>query len=460
MGENAELISRLEAIVGGTNLLHGKALQEIPTGFWNSAPLDALALVRPGSTLQVSEIMRLCHGLGQPVVVRGGMTGAVAGAEMSTGAVAISLERMNAIGAVDVSDSSCIVEAGAILQTVQEHAATHGLLFALDLGARGSCTIGGNIATNAGGMNVLRYGMARNQILGLEAVLADGTIVSSMDGVIKANTGYDLKQLFIGTEGTIGIVTRAVLRLHPLPTSRETALLAPLDFDSVIAVLNRLRTTLAERLTAFEVMWADYFHAQLESGRQAPPLDGEHAFYVVAESQGFDRDRDAIEFQEAMQGAFEDGLLADAVIAKSDSERSRLWHLREDLEPMLRHDPVYLYDVSVPLRHMDEYVRTVRAGLEARWPHGQCFTMGHIADGNVHFFVQPRQAGTTQEESDSEVYGPLAGFGGLISAEHGIGHDKKGWLHRNRSPEFLDTMRRLKRAFDPKGILNPGCVIA
>lgn len=454
-----DLLQRLEAAVGVEGLLGREEVATRATSFWDAAPMQAVALVRPRSTGEVSAALKVCHELGQPVVVLGGLTGAVSGAVPDEGTVALSLERMTAVESIDVVDGTCTVQAGASLQAVQERVAGQGLLFPLDLGARGSCTIGGNIATNAGGISVLRYGMMRSLVLGLEVVLADGTVLSSMNAMLKNNAGYDLKQLFIGTEGTLGVVTRAVLRLFPQPASRQTALVAADDFEAVTRLLGRLRAGLGGRLSAFEVMWSSYFTAQTQYRGNRGPFGGDHAFYVVIESEGADPERDDAAFNALLEAAFEGGVIADAVVAKSGQERRELWGLREDLEAVLQADTVYLYDVAVPMRHMPAYVSQVEQGLQRRWPGCRCYTMGHIADGNVHFFVQPGRAGATQAESDEEVYGPLAQFGGSISAEHGVGVDKKAWMSRSRSAEELAVMRALKRTLDPRGILNPGCVL-
>ena len=283
-------------------------------------------------------------------------------------------------------------------------------------------------------------------------------LLGELAPMLKTNTGYDLNQLFIGTEGTLGIVTRAVMRVHPLPISTQTALVALEKFEAVTNLLALIKTMLGEKLSAFEVMWSDYFKAQTEPGLQRAPLSRDHQFYVVLECQGMDPARDGDEFIAMMQQGLESRLIVDAVVANSERERLALWELRENLESMLKKTPVYLYDVAVPIDQMSDYVVSVMDRVYATWPNGQCFAMGHIADGNVHFFVQPRQPGTTHEQSDELVYGPLASFGGLISAEHGIGREKKHWLLRNRPAAFLDTMRRLKAAFDPKFLLNPGCV--
>jgi FAD/FMN-containing dehydrogenase len=453
-----ELAAKLKDLLGPAGFLDRHQAAERQTSFWNSEPLQALALVRPKSTEEVSAILALCHKSGQPVRVIGGGTGPVAGAEPDCQTLALSLERMAVVERVDVVDSICVVQAGAVLQSVQEAAAAHGLLFPLDLGARGSCTIGGNIATNAGGINVLRYGSMRGLVLGIESVLADGSVLSSLNCLLKNNAGYDLKQLFIGSEGTLGVVTRAVLRLFPQPSSRQTALVGLASFGEVIAFLQHVRQKLGGTISAFEVMWASYFEQQLRHRGMSGPFDDRYSHYVVLESEGSNPGRDASDFEGALASALEDGLLKDAVIAKSDKERTELWSLREDLEAVLHGDQPYGYDVGVPVSAMAEYVGLVEARIGSRWPNAQCFTMGHIADGNIHFFIKPGQPGRTKEECDEEVYGPLPMLGGTISAEHGIGLEKRAWLQRTRSADELAVMRGLKQAFDPKGILNADTV--
>jgi FAD/FMN-containing dehydrogenase len=453
------LAARFEGILGEHGVLRGDAVHARATSYWDPAPMRARLLLRPRTTAEISAVMALCHAIGQRVVVLGGLTGTVAGAVADQSAVALSLERMTAIDPPDTVGGTCVVQAGATLRAVQEALAPTGMAFPLDLGARGSCTIGGTVATNAGGINVLRYGMMRSLVLGLEAVLADGTVLSSMNAMQKNNAGYDLKQLFIGSEGTLGIVTRVVLRLFPRTTSRQSALVAFERFDAVSGFLGLLRRDLGGTLSAYEVMWESYFRQQVEAGRHRSPFDRPHAFYAMVEAEGARQDEDAERFRQVLEQALEDGSIVDAVLPKSDQERRSLWDIREDLEAVLQGDPVYLYDVSLPIRDMPGYAQRVESALRQRWPASQCFVMGHIADGNLHLFVQPRQAGTAQAESDEIVYGPLAALGGSVSAEHGIGFDKKPWLYRSRSSAELGLMRGLKRLLDPKGILNPGCVV-
>jgi FAD/FMN-containing dehydrogenase len=371
----------------------------------------------------------------------------------------LSLERMNAIEEIDAVGRTAIVQAGVVLQHMQETAEEQGLYFPLDLGARGSCTIGGNIATNAGGINVIRYGMMRELVLGLEAVLADGTVISSLNRMLKNNAGYDLKQLFIGSEGTLGIVTRAVLRLKEAPASDNSALVALDSFDAVTRFLKFLERRLGGHLSAYEVMWGDYFHAVTEPGWHRAPLPRDYPFYVVTEANGTEAEADAAQFMRALEEAIEEGLVVDAVLPKSQSERDALWSIREDFEAITEPQPTFLYDVSLPIKDMDEYIAQVKAGLKRRWPDSTCYVIGHIGDGNLHLFINPGFGDHgLHAEADHEVYTPLIPIGGSISAEHGIGLEKKGWLGSSRSEEELALMRRLKHSLDPKNLLNPGMV--
>lgn len=379
----------------------------------------------------------------------------VAGAVSTQDDVIISLERMHAIERVDEMDGVAVVQAGAVLQVVQEQLAERGFLLPLDLGARGSCTIGGTVATNAGGINVLRYGMMRNLVLGLEVVLADGTIMSSLNQMLKNNAGYDLKQLFIGSEGTLGIVTRVVIRLFPLPKSRQTTLFAAQTFAAVVRVLKKMQSELAGTLSAYEVMWGQYFAAVTAERGHAAPMSRDYPFYVLAEAEGVDPQADAARFQSILESGLSDGDIVDAVLPKSEAERAALWLVREDFEPVL---PAYLYDVSMPIKAMHGYVERLRAELHDWRSDADCLVFGHIADGNLHIFVRPFADGTAHDACDAIVYGCLEGLSGSISAEHGIGTEKKRWLGASRSATEIALMRGVKGLLDPKNLLNPGKV--
>ncbi|MCW8872889.1 MAG: FAD-binding oxidoreductase, partial [Xanthomonadales bacterium] len=331
------LIEQIRSILGDQAVLTGTDVSNRSDSWPPTGGCQAMAIVRPASTAEVSEVLRLCHAAGQTVVTHGGLTGLVGGAKTGPADIVLSLERMNRMEPVDTVNRTVVVDAGVPLQKVQEAAEAADLLFPLDLGARGSATIGGNISTNAGGNSVIRYGMTREQVLGVEAVLADGTAISSMKDVIKNNTGYDLKQLFIGSEGTLGVVTRAVLRLRPLPRSRNTALVALDSFDKVAQFLRAMDAALGGTLSAFEVLWNDFYHLIVGDGkRHVLPLGTEHPFYVLLESTGGSEDSDRERFESALEEAFERELLADAVIAQSKQQRSDLWAIRDDVEAMAR----------------------------------------------------------------------------------------------------------------------------
>ena len=453
------IVEQLLDVVGNDRLLHSSAAAERPTSFWNTAPMQAKAIVLPANTEEVAEILRCCHLAGQSVITHGGLTNCVTAAESTVDDIVLSLDKMNRIVEIDAIGGTAIVEAGAILQTVQERVAEEGLYFPLDLGARGSCTIGGNVATNAGGINVLRYGMMRNLVLGLEAVLADGTILSSMNRMLKNNAGYDIKQLFIGTEGTLGIVTQVVLRLFPQPASRHSALVAMQDFDAVTGFLAHLRQELAGNLSAYEIMWGDYFAAVTGDGGHRAPMQRDYPFYVVMQAEGSDPGADEARFEQVLVDALESGMIIDAVVPKSEAESQAIWAIREDFEDILVPEPVYLYDVSLPIRQMPDYVAAVKRNVRDRWSDGECYTIGHVADGNLHFFVQPNVDGDNHVASDECVYEPLAAIGGSVSAEHGIGTEKLPWLPHSRSEAEIDMMRTLKKTLDPGNLLNPGRVV-
>ena len=390
MTTNRDVLAALLQALGDDCVLTGAAVSQRATSYWDSSPTTAMAILRPRSTEQVSRALSICHDFRQPVVTHGGLTGCVQGADARPNEVVMSLERMNRIERIDDQGGTATVEAGVVLEVLQNAVAEQGLLFPLDLGARGSCTIGGNIATNAGGVNVLRYGMMRNLVLGLEVVTADGTVLTSMNQMLKNNAGYDIKQLFIGSEGTLGIVTRAVLKLFPRPTSCNTALVATDSFDKVASLLNHLQRDLAGTLSAYEVMWGEYFRGVTGDNGHRPPMNRDYPFYVVVETEGADTASDTKRFERLLGQAFEQGTIVDAVIPRSESERRAVWGIREDFEAIL---PAHLYDVSLPISAMAHYVEQVENGLKAKWPDSGCYVLGHVADGNLHLFTRPNVDG-------------------------------------------------------------------
>jgi FAD/FMN-containing dehydrogenase len=418
-----------------------------------------LAVLRPRSVAEVSTAMHVCHAAGIAVVPQGGLTGLAGGATPQAGQVVLSLERLKGVEEIDRDSATMTVLAGTPLEMAQKAAEEAGLYLALDIGSRGSCQIGGNIATNAGGNHVIRYGMARAQVLGLETVLADGTILSALTKVMKNNAGYDLNQLFIGSEGTLGIVTRAVLRLHARPRSKSTALIATAGYDASVRVLRRLQAELGE-VSGFEAMWPDFYrHVTNDAATGAKPLPDTHPFYALIEFHGSEPERDGARLEECLAAAIETGDALDAVIAQSEREARSFWKIREG-EPLDRLPYLINFDVSAPTAQLGALGERLKAALIARWPEGLFFVYGHIGDGNIHL---SGWAGGAMEqvahEMDEIVYGEVRRIGGSISAEHGIGTLKRDYLGHSRSAAEIEVMRRIKAALDPKGILNPGKVI-
>ncbi len=456
------LLDALSAALGAEGVLTGAAVRERAASWIDPTPLEALAVVRPRTTTEVATVLRLCHAARQPVVVRGGATNLVQGTRTSASDLVLSLERMTEVTAIDPVNQTMAVQAGAALQAVQETAARHGLFFPLDLAARGSATIGGCIAMNAGGVRVLRYGMMRELTLGLEVALPDGVVLSSLNAMLKNNAGYDLKHLFIGSEGTLGVVTQAVLRLFPMPQAWFTALLAVASFSQVTALLSLLQHLLGASLTSFEVMWNDYYRlTTTPPALSKPPLRQDFTYYVLVEAIGGDDKLDRRRFEEVLERAARNGLFEDAVLARTTQQRADLWRIREDSEQIERqYHPSFGFDVSLPLSAMEAYVARVRLGIEQRFGReARCWIYGHLGDGNLHINLwAPSLQPEDVDAAAQLVYAPLSAFGGSISAEHGIGLEKKKYLPLSRSPQEIQVMQRLKRAFDPHNILNPGRV--
>ncbi len=454
------LIEQLAAIVGQDNVLTGEQVAARANNWADHRPCRAKAIVRPGSTDEVSRVLAACHAVDQPVVMFGGLTGLVQGCVAGDHEIALSLERMHRIEVIDTIGRTMTVEAGVPVQKVQEEAEKHGLLYPVDWGARGSAHIGGSVATNAGGNGVIRYGMTRDSVLGLEAVLADGTVIPAMNRMLKNNAGYDVKQLFIGSEGTLGVITRLVLRLRELPRGTQTALVACPAFGDVTRLLKHIDGALGGSLTAFELMWNEFYcMVTTPPAKGSPPLAQTHGYYVLVESAGGDPDRDQALFEEAIAAAIEAGLVVDAVVCTSSAQRDALWALRDDVEGIFRLGMPVAFDVSLPLAVMEEYVSEVVVRLEREWPAYRRFVFGHLGDGNLHIIAVGPANAEARHGIERCVYEPLATRNGSVSAEHGIGTEKQSWLSLCRSPAELALMQQLKRTLDPKGILNPGRVL-
>jgi FAD/FMN-containing dehydrogenase len=436
---------------------------------WGTARGRTPLLLRPATTREVALLLELCHAESVPVVPQGGNTGLVgAGVPDPSGRQAVlSLGRLNRIRAVDPLNDTITVEAGCVLETVQQAVAEVNRLFPLALGAQGSCQIGGNLSSNAGGVNVLRYGMARALVLGLEVVLADGRVWDGLRALRKDNTGYDLKQLFIGAEGTLGVITAAVLRLVPRPRERQTAWLAVASPAAAVALLALFRERLGETVSSFELMAggaADLVLRYLPGARA--PLARKAPWYVLAEVAWSLAEGLGPQLERLLEEAMARGLVADGVIAASEAQRQALWALRENpTEAMAREGLVLRHDVAVPVARVPDLIEQGATALERAVPGVRILPFGHVGDGNIHYnLLQPAAMAADDfrrraEEVQGLVFDVVAALGGSISAEHGIGRLKRAELARRKSAVELGLMRELKALLDPKGILNPGAVI-
>lgn len=421
------------------------------------------ALVLPRTTQDVAAALKICHALSQPVVTQGGMTGLAGGAHPDAGEVILSLERMTGIEEIDTSSGTMTVLAGTPLQLVHEAADKAGFMYGVDLGARGSCTIGGNVATNAGGNQVLRYGMTRRNVLGLEAVLADGTVVRSLNKMLKNNTGYDWVQLMIGSEGTLGVVTRVVVSLHPKPEGVHCALAAVASFDDALKVLRRTERAFPGGLLTFEGMWSEFYKLATGPMGCSAPLPDHHELYLLMEVATGPDETGRERFEEFLAHEMEAGLLRDAVVAQSGPDRTRIWALREspyDYGTKLPPAAHISFDVSIPLARMAEAIGKLRQAVPGRWPASTSVAFGHIADSNIHFSVRLPDGGPADAKDVCDVvYGIIGEVAGSVSAEHGIGRIKRPYLKLSRTPAELALMASIKHTLDPRGILNPERVL-
>ena len=455
-----QFVKDLQQALGAEVVLVGDAVEaRYHTDWSGTPPVAPWALVRPRSTEEVSTALRLCHAHRVPVVPQGGLTGLAGGAVPVEGGVAISLERMSAIEDINARSAVMQVQAGATLQAVQEAAVEAGLVFGVDLGARGSCQIGGNVATNAGGNGVLQHGMMREQVLGLEVVLADGTVLPMLRPMIKNNTGYDLKQFLIGAEGTLGVITRVLLRLRPMPQAKATALVAMPSFDQALAVLQRMQRRFGNSVAAFELMWDNFVQASVQWQHLQAPFAERHPFLALIDVDGKDEAslREAVE--EALGEAMEAGDVVDAVIAQSHAQAKTLWKLREAPAELNTHmHPPINFDVSLPQSEIGKFADAIQAAFDARWPGHFTLFFGHVGDGNLHVSTDGASVHGECEAVEAELYRVVGAFHGSVSAEHGIGLHKKPFLAMSRTPAELAAMRAIKAALDPLDLMNPGKV--
>ena len=455
------LIDRLSDVVDKNTLVTADDISEKYSADWSGAdPCKPAALLKPKSTDELSQIMALCHEYNQPVVVQGGLTGLAGGATPQAAEFAISLERMAGIEAIDPRAMTLTAHAGTPLQVLQDAAAEHNLFMPLDLGARGSCHIGGNVATNAGGTEVIRYGMTRAMVLGLEAVLADGTVINAMNKMVKNNSGYDLKHLFIGSEGTLGIVTRVVIQLQPQALSSHTALCALQDYDSDTQLLAKLKHELGAGLTGFELMWDNYFNKVLEVESDLQnPFTEPHPFYVLVEYKDNDALSGRERFESVLFAQLEAGLLTDALIAQSHQDAEKFWQIRDGIGELFKVlGPVSNQDVSLPIADIGVFSTDLEQRLKQKYSNIGVLLFGHIGDNNLHVCAY-----TGREEDkiaiNRDIMLMIGEYSGAITAEHGVGVIKRDFLDQSRTDSEIALMKTIKVAMDPKGILNPNRVI-
>jgi FAD/FMN-containing dehydrogenase len=469
MSIRSDVIARLKEAAGPNGST--EAPQEITPHLveWRGKYLGrSPLLLKPQTTAEVTRILAICNETRTPVVPQGGNTGLVGGQIPFDGEVLLSLSRMNRIRNIDADGMSAIAEAGVILTGLQSAANAADRYFPLSLASEGSCTIGGNVSTNAGGVNVLRYGNMRELVLGLEVVLADGRVLDLLRTLRKDNTGYDLKQLFIGAEGTLGIVTAAALKLFPKPVERVTAFVAVPDVNSAIALLHAAQEATGSLVSAFELVPRIGLEMVLAHIPQThDPLAAPSPWYVLAEatSGGAARLQDIVE--QCLAAATENGIVTDAVIAASETQRAALWRLRESLSEAQKYEGGSIkHDVSVPLAAIPDFLARGIAAVEARVPGVRPVPFGHLGDGNIHFNFSVPKGGDSApflarwEEINRVVHDIVHAFSGSIGAEHGIGIMKRDEILRYKNAAELETMRALKRTLDPNNILNPGKVVS
>lgn len=450
-----DMASRLRDAIGAAFVRTGGEIPERNRADASRLPpISPSILATPDSTEAVSQVLRLCSEVRWPVVVQGGLTGLAGGAHPKGTEVALSLERMTGIEEIDPVAGTLTARAGTALQIVQEAAAEAGFLCGIDLGARGSCTIGGNVATNAGGNRVLRYGMTRHNVLGLEAVLADGTIVTSMNKMLKNNAGYDWTQMFIGSEGTLGVVTRVVLGLHARPGDISAAFLKVADFAAAVAVQRALERALPGRLMAFEAMWPEVMALSERCFGLKSPFASHDGITLLVEVEASGSEVDGL--QTCLMELYEHAVVSEAFLARSEVDRLEFWRFRETpYEYRGRFGTMVSFDVSLPRAVLEQATEAIRGRVLDLWPDAVVAIFGHLADSNLHV-IALRVEGTPggHDAVECVVYDAVGGFGGSISAEHGIGTKKRAFLHLSRDPTEIALMERIKQALDPRAILN------
>ncbi|MGB3590783.1 MAG: FAD-binding oxidoreductase [Nonlabens sp.] len=461
---SSQLLSRLTSFLKADQILTGDMLKERYHHIWQmDEGLKALCLLLPNNTEEISFILKICHDYHQPVVVHGGLTNLVGGTESSTADVCISLERLNKVEEIDSDSMTATVGAGVILEELQNQLNHLNLLFPLNFGARGSAQIGGIISSNAGGLRVVKYGMTRELVLGIEAVCANGSIVSSLKKIIKDNSGYDLKQLFIGSEGTLGIVTRAVLKLCHKPAARSAAFMALDSYSDVLRALEFVRINMGEGLSGFELIWNNTYRKMIQSPSISKiPLTGEHRFYVLMETVRSSREADQINsFENVLEHLLENNIIQDATPAHTELEIDNFFKIREDVN-VLTDDMDYdqHFDISLPIPEIGNYIDRVLENLNQLDEVSDSFAFGHVADGNIHIMVdKTNDSDQLRLQINDIVYHGIEDLKGSVSAEHGIGLHKKRYLDLSKTPAEIELMKIIKSSMDPHNILNRGKIL-
>lgn len=453
------IVDQLKEKIGKDKVLTGTAVKQRYHHIWKmDQELQAKAVILPRSTNDVSAILKLCNGANQRVSIHGGLTNLVGGTETHEDEIVIALEKMNAIEEVDPKSRTITVQSGVILENIQVAAKKEDLLFPLNFGAKGSAQIGGIISTNAGGLRVFRYGMTRNLVLGLEAVLADGTIISSMKKIIKDNSAYDVKQLFVGSEGTLGVITKAIVRLVESPKSRVSAFVGINDYSQVVKLLKFMDKGLGGTLSSFELIWRETYGLMTSPENIKLPLPNNYKYYVLLDSLGNNHKNDIQILESLLEEALEVGIILDAVMASSQSDLEWFWQIREDVNVIASHCAYdQHFDISLPIPLIGDFVDNVLATITDIEGVQGCYAFGHVADGNIHFIVDKMSEEDSLRMSINDlIYKPLQPIGGSVSAEHGIGIHKKAYLHLCRTFNEIQLMKTLKNTMDPKGILNRG----
>ncbi|MCH2564438.1 MAG: FAD-binding oxidoreductase [SAR116 cluster bacterium] len=476
---SAEIIAALHAIVGDAGLKTGDTDTESFLTDWHGQYRGrSLAVVMPETTEQVSQVMALADAHDIVVVPQGGNTGFMGGAtpDDAGNSILLSLRRMNRIREIDATNMSMTVEAGCVLQTLHDTTEKQGLYFPLNLAAKGSCTIGGNLGTNAGGLNVVRYGTTRELTLGVEVVLMGGRVLNLLGGLRKDNTGYDLRHLFVGSEGTLGVITAATMKLFPQPVARATSFAEVRDVSAAVELLHRLQAASGGGVEAFELIPADILHVVFHHFPEIPqPLATRGAMNVLMEigssnpASGIADDSGETPLQTIMQEtlatAFEDGLVIDATIAASEAQRNALWEVRENApESHKRSRGVARSDISLAQSSLAPFYEDMVAAVKTVDPTIRICGYGHLGDGNLHFNLVADERSNSEFDSKKDqlyelIYEHVAKYNGSISAEHGIGQTKRAQLAKVKAPEVLDVMRAIKASIDPKNLMNPGKVI-